>query len=150
MNEQEFWSIIHLLDWEEAGDDDAVLQPAAEALSKRSIAEIQAFEDILSRKLHALDTRAHAQSIGTDAYINDDEFFSADAFLYARCVVVANGRGLYEMVLSDPAKFPQDLEFESLLSLAYAAFELKTGEECRGFETSVSYETFSNRTGWNQ
>jgi len=148
MGEQDFWSIIDLLDWDEEGDDDAVLQPAIEALSKRSVAEIQAFEDILSRKLHALDTKAHARNIGADAYVSEDKFFSADAFLYARCVVVANGRELYETVLADPAKFPQDLEFEALLNLACAAYELKTGEECQGFETSVSYETFSNRAGW--
>ena len=148
MTEQEFWSIIDLLDWDEEGDDDAVLQPAVEALSRRPAAEIQAFEDILSRKLHALDTKVHAQNIGTDAYISEDEFFSADNFLYARCVVVANGQELYETVLSDPARFPRDLEFEAILSLAYAAYELKTSEECPGFETSVSYETFSNRAGW--
>ena len=68
--------------------------------------------------------------------------------LYARCCVVANGRDFYESVLSDPAEFPNDTDFEALLELASAAHELKFGKVPDPFDTPVSYETFSNQAGW--
>jgi hypothetical protein len=148
VDEKEFWRVIALLDWDEAGDDDAVLKPARKALAKKSLEEIAAFENILCHKLHALDTMAHARHMGEGAYEDEDSDFSADVFLYARCCVVANGREYFEAVLADPAAFPEDLEFEALLELAASAHELKTGEEVGYFETDVSYETFSNAAGW--
>lgn len=149
MDEQEFWRIIALFNWKRTGNDEAVLKPAVAALAKHSVEEIAAFEEILSRKLYALDTMAHARNIGDDAYVDDSKHFSVDWFLYARCCVVANGKKFYERVLADPTKFPHDIEFESLLELAATAYEAKTGEEIDGFQTSVSYETFSNRAGWS-
>lgn len=78
-----------------------------------------------------------------------DAYISADSFLYERCVVVANGRELYEQVLADPMAFPQDLEFESLLYVAVTAYERLTGEDVRDvLEDEPSYETFSNAEGW--
>jgi hypothetical protein len=148
MNDQEFWRIIGLFNWKKAGDDEAVLKPAVKELAKKSIEEIAAFEEILSQKLHALDTKAHARNIGEDAYVDEEEYFSVDWFLYTRCCVVANGRELYETVLNDPEQFPKDMEFEALLGLASAAYEAKTRRECEGFDTSVSYETYSNQLGW--
>lgn len=68
--------------------------------------------------------------------------------MYARCAVVANGREFYERVLANPKAMPKDLDFESLLFLTHAAWERKTGDEYEGFETSVSYETYSNAAGW--
>jgi hypothetical protein len=148
MKEIEFWRIVGLLNWKRTGDDDAVLKPAVKELSKKSIEEIALFEELLAQKLYALDTKAHAINIGEDAYVNESTHFSVDWFLYARCCVVANGKELYESVRTDPTEFPHDVEFESLLSLAARAYEAKTGKECEGFNTSVSYETFSNRAGW--
>lgn len=148
MDDNEFWRIISLFDWKKTGDDDAVLRPAVKELAKQSADDIAAFEEVLSQKLYALDTKAHARNIGKDAYVGDGDHFPVDWFLYARCCVVANGRELYEAVLNAPEQFPKDLEFEALLGLAGAAYEAKTGEEYEGFETSVSYETFSNRAGW--
>jgi len=149
MDEQEFWRIIALFNWKRTGNDEAVLKPAVAALAKHSEDDIAAFEEILSRKLYALDTLEHARNIGEDAYVDDSKHFSVDWFLYARCCVVANGKKFYESVLEDPTKFPHDMEFESLLGLTDAAYEAKTGRESDGFQTSVSYETFSNRAGWS-
>jgi hypothetical protein len=73
----------------------------------------------------------------------------ADGFLYARCVVVANGKEFYEAVLKDPSKFPKNMEFESLLGLASGAYELKTGKEFE-YSTGCSYESFSNPAGWRE
>lgn len=148
MDEKDFWRIIGLLDWKRTGDDDAVLKPAVMELAKQALEDIEAFEEILSQKLYALDTLAHAKQIGTDAYVDDKHHFSVDIFLYARCCVVANGRDYFESVLSDPAGFPEDMEFEALLELASAAYELKSGKAPDFFDTSVSYETFSNQAGW--
>ncbi|WP_374605053.1 DUF4240 domain-containing protein [Arenimonas sp.] len=148
MNDDTFWRIIGLLDWDEEGDDEAVIEPAVDALAQMPVEAIAGFEETLARKLHALDTRAHAREIGEDAYTDDGDDFSVDTFLYARCCVVANGRELYETVLANPAGFPKDQDFEALLNVAATAHEQKTGEEPEFFDTSVSYETFSNEAGW--
>lgn len=147
MTEAIFWMIIGLFDWRHEGDDDAVIEPAVIALSQKSEEEIIRFEEILAEKLFALDTLAHAKEIGEEAYADNGQYFSADWFLYSRCVVVANGRELYDEVLKNPSSFPKDLEFESLLSVGPAAYERKTGKEY-SHTTKLSYETYSNRTGW--
>ena len=33
MNDRTFWDIIELFDWDKSGDDDAVLEPACQALT---------------------------------------------------------------------------------------------------------------------
>jgi hypothetical protein len=149
MTEDQFWHIVALLDWEQVGDDDAVLRPAVTVLAAASEADIVEFEEILAEKLHALDTREHARHgyQGEADPDNGDDYISADDFLYLRCVVVANGRQLYQEVLADPGKMPTQMEFESLLYLARTAFEEKTGREFDG-KTRVSYESFSNTEGW--
>lgn len=149
MSEEEFWSIIELLNWQHQGNDMKVLAPAIKALAGKSKTEICRFEERFSYLLYQLDTKAHASNIGEDSYDPESDYVSADGFLYARCVVVANGRDFYETVLTDPTKMPKNMEFESLLGLASGAYELKTG---KGFEysTGCSYESFSNPGGWRE
>jgi hypothetical protein len=149
MNEEIFWHIISLLDWDETGDDDAVLEPACAALAARSPDDICHFDDILAEKLFGLDTREHARACfaGEADPDNGNDYISADGFLYSRCVVVANGAGFYASVLADPSRMPQNMEFEALLSLASSAFERKAGKEY-GHTTVVSYESFQNAQGW--
>lgn len=147
MKENLFWKLLEKLNWDMTGDDEAVLEPVISELSSMSEADICGFEDILTSKLYALDTLAHAKEIGEDSYIDEDEFFSADAFLYSRCVVVANGKGLFDLVMSNPTEFPKDMEFEALLGIAPEAFERKTGKEW-DYVSPLSYETFSNKEGW--
>ncbi len=146
MDDDVFWRIISLFNWKKTGDDDAVIRPAVMALSKMKPADIERFEELLAEKLYALDTEAHAREIGDEAY-RPGKPFSADWFLYERCVVVANGRAYYEAVLADPKQMPKDMEFEALLSVAPLAYERATGEEL-AHDTPVSYETFSNTAGW--
>ena len=146
MTEAKFWAIIAMLNWAATGDDAAVIAPAVEELAKYEIEEIYEFENILAQKLYALDTRAHAEQIGEYAY-RDGEHFSSDWFLYARCVVVANGEDLYARVLENPMEFPKDMEFESLLYIAPEAFQLKTGRDY-DHVNEPSYETYSNADGW--
>ncbi len=149
MDERRFWKVIALLDWNEAGDDDAVLEPARQALAAMSVEAICAFDDLLSEKLHALDTRAHCRACyeGELDPDNGDDYISADDFLYNRCVVVANGRDVFESVLADPTEMPQGMEFESILYLAGSAFEEKTGGSYEHI-TVVDHESFQNADGW--
>jgi predicted DNA-binding WGR domain protein len=146
MSEEVFWKIIGLLNWKKQGNDDAVIKPAVAALAQMSPADIEQFEDLLAEKLHALDTEAHAREIGDEAY-RPGKHFSADWFLYERCVVVANGRDYFEFVRAAPKQMPKDMEFEAILTVAPSAYERKTGREFQ-HETPLSYETFSNRQGW--
>jgi hypothetical protein len=78
------------------------LAPAIKALAAKPKAEICRFEERFAYLLYRLDTKSHASNIGKDAYDPESDYVSADGFLYARCVVVANGREFYEAVLKDP------------------------------------------------
>lgn len=147
MNENKFWDLIESFDWDKTGDDAAVIEPAVAALTALPVEHIQAFEELLTEKLHALDTKAHARNIGDDANRGEGEFFSVDQFLYARCVVVANGREFFSAVLANPDQMPKDMEFEALLWVADRAHQRKTGERL-DFQPRLSHETFSNRPGW--
>jgi hypothetical protein len=149
MNDTTFWRIIGLLDWDQAGDDDAVLEPATVVLASHSVEEIYAFDELLAEKLYALDTREVARGVYRGQLDPDDgdQYISSDDFLYSRCVIVANGRDYYQAVLADPSQAPQEMEFESLLSLARSAYEAKTGAEYDHL-TRVSWESFSNAEGW--
>jgi hypothetical protein len=149
MSEDLFWEIIARLDWDKTGDDDQVLQPAVDALAALPEADIFEFDEILNEKLYALDTREHARHVYEGEVDPDDgdEYISADDFLYKRCVVVANGRELYEAALGDPSQMPKDLEFEALIYVPGRAYEQKTGAEY-DHATRLSFESFSNKDGW--
>ncbi len=137
MNDSEFWDLIGKFDWKQTGDDEAVCRPVVEAL------------ETLAQKLHALDTEAHAREIGDEAYTGSDEHFSVDWFLYVRCCVVANGKRMFDTVLKDPKRMLKDKEFEALLQVAAEAYQKMTGQDF-DFTPSVSYETFSNKAGWQR
>jgi len=146
MSEDVFWRILGLLNWKKTGDDEAVVEPAVKALAQMSVRDIKRFEDLMAKKLHALDTEAIAREIGEEAY-GQGKYFSVDGFLYARCVAIVNGPEFYKNVLARPKEMPKDMEFESVLYLAGTAFERKTGKEF-DYSSPVSYESFSNRKGW--
>lgn len=152
MDEQEFWSIIEMFDWSETGDDDAVMEKAVEYLSEKSDEDINQFYEILARLLYEIDGLAWAENMGDAPIIDGDPYYSPDAFLYARCCVVANGEATYGEVKENPEQMPKDMEFESLLYLADKAWERKHGEEsdyeeffC---ETEYDFESFSNEEQW--
>lgn len=149
MSEEVFWSLIALFNWKKSGDDDAVLRPAVTALSRMSVEDIFAFDDILAAKLYALDTREICRGTYRGELDPDDgeQYISADDFLYCRCVIVANGKDLFDAALANPMGVPQEMEFEALLSVAGAAFEKKTGQEY-DHSTPLSWESFSNQEGW--
>lgn len=145
LTEAQFWAIIDLLNWE-AATDMAIIEPAVASLSTYSLAQIYAFQELLTTKLHHLDTPNHAKAIGSAAY-QEDRYFSVDYFLYARACVVANGQATYETALNAPEEMPKDLTFEPLLRIASDAYERKTGRSFH-YVASLSYETYSNKTAW--
>ena len=148
MNEDKFWQIIDLLDWKTL-DSDAILAPAVEALSHFSEENIHAFHDILNKKLYALDGRRFAEQVGSNRYApEENKYFSADSFLYARCCVVGNGQVFYKKVLQNPAKMPKEYTFESLLYLPRKAWQLKTKQDNYNYFPETWNETFSNPDGW--
>jgi hypothetical protein len=149
MDDAGFWAIIDRLDWSRTGDDERVVEPAVRALAEMTLADIQSFQDIMAAKLHALDGRKWAREAGPGIWWSEGPTpcCSADGFLYARCVVVANGPTFFDKVLADPTAMPKDMEFESLLYIARSAEERKTGAS-DGLDSPVSFETFSNEGGW--
>lgn len=149
MKEVVFWTLISMLNWGTTGDDDAVIKPLVNSLSELSIEEIYAFEEILTEKLHTLDAEKYAREIGGHGYVNDEQYFSVDVFLYSRCVIVANGKELYENILKYPKDFPKDMEFEALLTISQEAYEKKTNKKWE-YVTKLSYETYSNKSGWKR
>lgn len=147
MTEATFWLIISLLNWNAAGDYEAIIEPAVVELSTRSEQEIFAFEEMLAMKLYALDTKAHAKEIGSRAYADGFLVWNPNPFLYSRCAVVANGSIMYTSVLANPKFFPKDIDFKALLYIAPIAYERKTGREFN-YITKFSYKAFSNEAGW--
>jgi hypothetical protein len=145
LNEQDFWGIIDLLDWE-AKTDEAIVRPAVEKLAQLDARSIYSFADLLSEKLYRLDQKEYALHIGEDAW-QPDAYFSVDNFLYARACVIANGKNYYEKVLAKPEAMPKDLTFESLLYVPSEAFELKTGKPY-DYIPAYPIETYSNKQGW--
>jgi predicted DNA-binding WGR domain protein len=148
MSEDVFWRIIKLFNWKRTGDDDAVVGSAVKALSEMSDENIEKFQEIMTAKLYALDTIAHAREIGEYSY-EVGSHFSVDWFLYVRCCVVANGKSFYNSALKNPKEMPEDIDFEALLYVASEAVEKKTGKDA-DFNIKLSYETFSNKEGWQE
>lgn len=149
LSEEAFWQIIGLLDWDQEGDDEAVVEPVVAHLAELPVALIYQFLDKLSEKLYLIDTRAHAENSGDNAY-RPDARFSVDLFLYDRCCVVANGRQFFEDVIADPTLMPKDMSFEPLLYVASDAYQRKTGKPMEDYLPAYNYETFSNVEGWEE
>jgi hypothetical protein len=148
LTENAFWDIIACFNWSDPDNDEAVIEQAVKVLAEKPMRHIYEFQDMLSAKLYALDTRQHAEHTGENAYQGKDSDFSADEFLYARCCCVANGKSFYETVLKQPELMPKDLTFEALLTVAHKAYNLKTGKQFRYIPT-YNIETFANQKGWS-
>lgn len=147
LSEADFWALIDLLDWGQAGNDNAVIEPIVTALSQAPLRHIYDFKDIVSQKLYWLDTAAHAKQIGEGAFRENADNFSPDGFLFARCCAVANGREKYEAIRQNPGLMPKNMEFAPLLRIANEAHLRAYGTVLR-YVSAYSVETFSNQTGW--
>lgn len=148
----EFWDLIDLLGGR--ADPDAC-DRLAEVLATRSKAVVIGFADRLAEVLHRLD-RAELAAFPHVDLTDPDGLplpLSDDAFLYARCGVVAAGREAYARVTADPAAFcpytARDREGESLLYVAEDAWEQLTGRPWEHVEP-FDYESGTNPDGWPQ
>ena len=147
MDDATFWDLIASIDSValKRGDADAALETLRARVTDLPLVLIDGFHDRLALALHALDTRAHCFAAGDNA---DDD----DAFLNARCFVVALGRAHYTAVLANPAQMPQttDEQCPALLYIAPEAWAERSGRDPSDYAhvSPVSYETRANTAGW--
>lgn len=149
MTSQDFWTYIEHINRAalNAGDEDAAIAPLEVCFSTLTPADLESFEEHFSQCLYALDGQIYADASGESGD-------SDDAFLYARCFVVAQGRERYEATVKDPSLMPKALGewCEALLYPHRRAWAKLTGldESEWAFDSSVSYESGSNERLWPQ
>lgn len=147
MTRDDFWKHIETIDRValDSGDGEEAVAPLQKNLEALTVPELEAFEEHLSQCLYGLDGVAFADESGESGS-------SDDAFLYARCHVVAAGRAHYEATLRNPRLMPKSLDHwcEPLLYAARRAWAGLTGEDesAWAFDASVSYESGSNTALW--
>lgn len=134
------------LDWDKQGDDLAVLEPLIALLAKWGDDLIFAFDDTMAELLYSLDTREIAQKI----YKGED--FSADEFLYIRCIALINSKPFYNAVVKGRKKLKKDLTFEPILYVPALAWARCHGSNTDKYPhvTKFSIETMSNCGGWKE
>ena len=144
MGEKEFWKIIGKANWKFTGDDDKVLAPVIDALSKLDDKAIFGFEDMMSKLLYDIDS----QEIALQLY--GDQYFSGDLFLYQRCVALINGAKYYKSILTGKEKLNPDLEFEAILYVPHRAWAKKHQADPGDYPhfPGIRYETGSNEKQW--
>ena len=141
--EEVFWNFIQKIDWNQKEDSHKVA-PLVNALAAADSAIIYQFSERLAYLLHQLDRPAFAQPLEKDQL-----GFSADTFLYARCLVVAKGQAYYQKILKQPTNMPTGEDFEALLSVAEQAYFKKTGKEY-AYIPIINYESFFNQELWGE
>jgi hypothetical protein len=146
LTEEQFWSLISLLDWEKLPDEAAVAEPLIQALADAPVRYIYDFYDLMSEKLYALDGAVYAANIGRGSW-QEGQPFSGDHFLDVRSCAVANGKEFYQEALRNPKQMPQDTYFEILPYVPSIAYERKTGRPFI-YAPKHNYLTFSNKQGW--
>jgi hypothetical protein len=146
----DFWDLIDLLGGR--ADPDAC-DRLAQVLATRSKAVVIGFADRLAEALYRIDRADLAAFPHLD--VTDEDGLplplSDDAFLYARCGVVAAGREAYARVLADPAAFcpytSREYDGEALLYVAEDAWEALTGRPWEHVEP-FDDESGANAEGW--
>ncbi|MFF7759360.1 DUF4240 domain-containing protein [Streptomyces griseorubiginosus] len=128
-------------------------QRLAEELSLRPLPDIIGFAERHAEALYRLDQEKFGMLPVADLTDRDGRSFpqSADAFLYARCAVVAAGQAIWEGVFFDVDKFAPytstEFDGEWLLHVPDRAYELATGKEWDR-STQYCFESYSNKDGW--
>ncbi len=122
MSDEQFWSLIALLDWEQVEDKD-IIQTLVFRLSEKSEEEWEAFGIHLSERMNALDTEAHAKAV-----YGEEQYISADDFRSVKACVIANGEEFYQEVLNNPSAIPNDLYFDGLLQVPPEVYAMKYGK----------------------
>lgn len=145
MTRDRFFDLCNdVCDWDKSGDDELVVKPLVEYLSKLPDEEIFAFEDIMAELLYELDTKQNYETALKYDTHNDD------TFLYSRCIALVNGKGYFENVKKGKITEIWKMEFEAVLYVAREAWAKKHGTSTNDFPhiSPLSYETGSNKEGW--
>lgn len=144
LEKSKFWELVDLIDWQQKESEKA-LKPLIKTLAASSNeAIIYKFSERLAYLLHQLDGPAYTKALETN-----ELGFSADTFLYARCLAVAKGKKFYKKVLTKPKNMPVGEDFEALLYLAEEAYQQKTGKPYQYMPT-INYESFFNQKLWGE
>ncbi len=146
MFDLDFFHFTDMLDWNKQGDDEAVIEPLIAFLAKWGDNVIYAFHDKMAELLFSLDTYNIAKHI-----IEKEDYFSPDYFLYMRCVALVNGKPYYNAVLKGRRKLASNKDFEAILYVPIKAWKRIHSEDSDKYshEPTVSYETYSNKAGWD-
>ena len=143
----DFFHFTDMLDWSKQGDDLAVIEPLVAFLAQWGDNLIIAFAEKMAELLYRLDTR----EIALKTYKNI-KYFSGDEFLYIRCQALINGKSLYNDIVKSRKSLDENLEFGAILYVpmyAWVRVHKRTFEEY-DYVTRVSYETGSNKEGWEK
>ena len=140
-SEKQYWDLVDEINWQ-ASDDYEAVSSLDRSLAKLEEESIYNFQDFLAEKLSDLDGPMY-HAIAARGLSG-----SADAFLYARCFVVAKGMEYYYHVLLHPQDFPDEW-FEAILHTADRAYKEKIGLELERLP-AFEYETGFNPKLWGE
>ncbi|MCM1327663.1 MAG: DUF4240 domain-containing protein [Lachnoclostridium sp.] len=138
-----FWNTMKLCDWGNEGDDDKVLEPVIQYLSKQDDSLIFKFDDLMIELLHQLDTKKLLEQCEKVEPLTSD-----DSFLYSRCVALINGPAYYEKVLLGEEEGVWSMEFEALLYVPQKAWALKHNSLVDYYPHSFHYGADSDQANW--
>ena len=147
MDDATFWDLISSIDTValSRGDEETALELLRARVADLGPAAIDGFHDRLAQALYDLDGRDHFNAAGDNA---DGD----DAFLYARCHVVAFGRAHHTAVLANPSQMPQthDEWCEALLYVAPEAWAERADQDPADYDhlSPVSYDRGANQSRW--
>lgn len=142
MEPTRFWNLVSA---STAGEDEAVAALTAR-LRALSNDELGSFQERLSRVLYSLDLER--LSAGMERAIGEDaSYVSPDDFLYRRCAAVLRGKAHVDALLGGTATLTDDWA-EGLLYAAEDVWAERHDDLGVFWQTSVSYESFSNSAGW--
>lgn len=117
-HEDFFWEVA-VVSYEE-GEELAIQKLATYEEEK-----INQFQEILTQKIEQLTEKSFICQTLHQGY------FSKDAWTYAACALIGQGKETYETVLKDPKMFDFEADFEALLYLSEEALELKKEENAQ-------------------
>lgn len=144
MFDYDFFAMLNALDWSKKGNDQLVIEPLINYLAEWPDEVIFTFENKMAELLYAIDD----PTIANDLYQSDH--YSADDFLYSRCVALIKGKAYYNAILNKKKKLRKNTGFEALLYVPAKAWAKKHQQDPSQYPHSPepSYETGSNKKNW--
>lgn len=136
MDEQRFWALVEQSRERSGGDLDEQVDALADLLADLDAAELASFKQVLVAASQRLNTRDHEAAAKlmcvSGGYLGDDSFTDF------RSWIIAHGRAVYELVLSNPDSLAElDMEqgieelapAEMFAAVADDLYEEQTGRE---------------------